>query len=135
MKPANDSNDPKKIIEEGDQFLPSFDAQGLIPTIVECADDGETLMVAWMNQEALNHTITTGEAHFWSRSRRSLWKKGETSGQTLKVLDILVDCDQDCLLLKVKVGGDGGCCHTGRRKCFYRSVVTDQSSTRLQFLS
>ena len=79
-------------------------------------------MVAYMNELALEKTIETGLAHYWSRSRRALWRKGETSGQTQKVLSLRVDCDQDALLLEVEVGGDGKACHTGRKSCFYRAL-------------
>jgi len=80
------------------------------------------LMVAWMNAEALRLTLETGAAHYWSRSRRSLWKKGETSGQIQSVVEVRVDCDQDAVLLKVRPQGDGGACHVGFRSCFYRVV-------------
>ncbi|MCE9651311.1 MAG: phosphoribosyl-AMP cyclohydrolase [Parvibaculum sp.] len=109
-------------IEEGTAFAPKFDADGLIPAVATDATTGEVLMFAWMNAEALEKTIRTGEAWYWSRSRNSLWRKGETSGQTQTVRDIRIDCDQDALLLKVDVGGDGGACHVGYRSCFYRSV-------------
>jgi phosphoribosyl-AMP cyclohydrolase len=109
-------------IEEGTAFAPKFDADGLIPAVATDATTGEVLMFAWMNAEALEKTIRTGEAWYWSRSRNSLWRKGETSGQTQTVRGIRIDCDQDALLLKVDVGGDGGACHVGYRSCFYRSV-------------
>ncbi|HEY4345915.1 MAG TPA: phosphoribosyl-AMP cyclohydrolase [Parvibaculum sp.] len=109
-------------IEEGTAFAPKFDADGLIPAVATDATTGEVLMFAWMNAEALEKTILTGEAWYWSRSRKSLWRKGETSGQTQTVRDIRIDCDQDALLLKVDVGGDGGACHVGYRSCFFRSV-------------
>jgi phosphoribosyl-AMP cyclohydrolase len=86
------------------------------------ARTGEVLMLAWMNAEALGLTLETGIAHYYSRSRQALWKKGETSGQIQTVCELRVDCDQDAVLLKVDVGGDGGACHTGRRSCFYRAV-------------
>lgn len=109
-------------IEEGMVFAPKFDADGLIPAVAADAATGEVLMFAWMNAESLEKTILTGEAWYWSRSRKSLWRKGETSGQTQTVRDIRIDCDQDALLLKVDVGGDGGACHVGYRSCFFRSV-------------
>jgi phosphoribosyl-AMP cyclohydrolase len=109
-------------VEETDAFQPRFDSNGLIPTIVVDAGDGAVLMFAWMNEEALRLTQETGEAHFWSRSRQALWRKGETSGQTLSVREMRTDCDQDVLLIRASVGGDGGACHTGRRSCFYRKV-------------
>ena len=86
------------------------------------AATGEVLMVAHMNEDALRRTIETGEAWYWSRSRRELWHKGATSGQIQTVVEMRIDCDQDALWLKVGVAGDGGCCHTGRRSCFYRMV-------------
>lgn len=109
-------------IEEGTSFSPKFDADGLITAVTTDAKTGEVLMFAWMNAEALEKTIRSGEAWYWSRSRASLWRKGETSGQTQKVVELRIDCDQDALLLKVEVGGDGGACHVGYRSCFYRSV-------------
>ena len=116
-----------------DEFRPRFDSSGLITAIVTDADNGALLMVAHMNAEALRLTLETGLAHFWSRSRQSLWKKGETSGETLRVSEILTDCDQDALQLKVHLQGKGAACHTGRRSCFYRRleagklVFTDRS--------
>jgi phosphoribosyl-AMP cyclohydrolase len=114
----------KHAVEEGALLTPKFDASGLITAIAVDAQDGQILMVAHMNQEALEKTLATGEGWYWSRSRGELWHKGDTSGQIQTVHDILVDCDQDCLVLKVTVAGDGGCCHTGRRSCFYRRVET-----------
>jgi phosphoribosyl-AMP cyclohydrolase / phosphoribosyl-ATP pyrophosphohydrolase len=95
----------------------AFDAQGLIPAVVQEADTGEVLMVAWMNQAALEATLATGETHFWSRSRRTLWRKGETSGHVQHVQAIYADCDADTLL--VQVHQDGVACHTGERTCFF----------------
>jgi phosphoribosyl-AMP cyclohydrolase len=118
-------------IEEGTLLMPKFDASGLLTAVAVDAHDGAILMVAHMNDEALRRTIETGTAWYWSRSRGELWHKGDTSGQIQTVREIRVDCDQDCLLLVVDVGGDGGCCHTGRRACFYRRVETDESGTRL----
>jgi phosphoribosyl-AMP cyclohydrolase len=115
----------KAALEEGDALAPRFDAAGLVACVVQDAASRDVLMVAHMNAEALERTLATGEAHFWSRSRRELWRKGATSGQVLRVRDIRVDCDQDALLLAVAVGGDGGVCHTGRRSCFYRRVNRD----------
>ncbi len=113
-------------LDETLEFQPRFDAEGLIPAIVTDADDGRLLMVAHMNAEALNLTRETGIAHFWSRSRKALWKKGETSGETLRVADILTDCDQDVLQLRVTPQGLGAACHTGRRSCFYRRLDGDR---------
>ena len=112
-------------IEEGSAFQPVFDARGLIPAVTTDAETGQVLMVAWMNEPALRATLDTGIVHYWSRSRGELWRKGDTSGQTQTLIEMRVDCDQDTLLLRVKVGGDGGCCHTGRRACFYRRVERD----------
>jgi phosphoribosyl-AMP cyclohydrolase len=109
-------------IETTDRFSPRFDEHGLVSCIVVDAGDGAVLMLAHMNKEALDRTAETGEAWFWSRSRKALWRKGETSGNTLQVEELLVDCDQDALLLRVHVGGKGVACHTGRRSCFYRRL-------------
>ena len=118
--PAQSSD--KKAIEEGAVFMPRFDSSGLITAVVTDARDGELLMVAHMNEEALRLTLETGIAHYWSRSRNRLWKKGETSGNLQSVIELRTDCDQDALWLKVSVAGDGPTCHTGRRSCFYRQV-------------
>ena len=110
----------KQALERGAQISPRFNADGLIAAIATDAATGEVLMFAWMNAEALRLTLDTGLAHYYSRSRKALWKKGESSGHVLRVETIGVDCDQDALWIKVKVAGDGGCCHTGRCSCFYR---------------
>ncbi len=107
-------------LDETDEFQPRFDADGLIGAIVTDARGGELLMFAYMNAEALKLTLETGEAHFWSRSRKALWRKGETSRNLLRVQEIFTDCDQD--VLQVKVLPDGTACHTGRRSCFYRKL-------------
>jgi phosphoribosyl-AMP cyclohydrolase len=104
-------------------FQPRFDDRGLIPAIVTDARDGSVLMLAYMNAEALRLTRETGEAHFWSRSRKSLWRKGATSGETQRVVDIATDCDQDTILLSVTLQGKGVACHTGRHSCFYRRLT------------
>ena len=98
----------------------TFDSQGLIPAVVQEAASGEVLMVAWMNAEAVRRTRQSGEAHFWSRSRGELWHKGETSGNTLYVREMQVDCDGDTLLLQVDA--DGPACHTGARSCFFQAL-------------
>jgi phosphoribosyl-ATP pyrophosphohydrolase/phosphoribosyl-AMP cyclohydrolase len=98
-----------------------FDEGGLIPVVVQEADSGELLMVAWMNRAALEATLATGRSHFWSRSRRTLWRKGETSGHTQHVQAIYVDCDADTLLLQVHQ--EGVACHTGHRTCFFRTLA------------
>lgn len=114
-------------IEEGTAFQPKFDADGLIACVVTDAGDGTVLMLGYMNAEALARTIETGEAWFWSRSRKGFWKKGETSGQVLTVERILTDCDQDAIVLQVRVGGNGATCHVGYRSCFFRHVVRDET--------
>jgi phosphoribosyl-AMP cyclohydrolase len=109
-------------LEEGTAFAPRFDAHGLITAIAVEAGSNEVLMVAHMNAEALALTIDTGEVHYWSRSRGRLWKKGETSGEVQKLMELRVDCDQDALLLVVEQTGRGAACHTGRKSCFYRKL-------------
>ena len=109
-------------VERGAVLAPRFDAAGLIAAVTTHADTGEVLMLAWMNAEALRRTMETREAHYYSRSRQALWKKGETSGQVQAVIEVRVDCDQDAVWLKVIPGGDGGACHVGFRSCFYRVV-------------
>ena len=109
-------------IEEGLAFAPKFDAGGLIACVVTDVQTDALLMVAHMNEQALERTLDSGEAWFFSRSRQALWKKGETSGHVLRVAEMRVDCDQDVLWLRVRQAG-AGACHTGRRSCFYRAVV------------
>ncbi len=108
--------------EQGARLTPRFDAAGLICAVATHAGTGEVLMIAWMNAEALALTLETGEAHYFSRSRHALWRKGESSGQVQAVEEIRIDCDQDAVWLKVFPGGDGGACHTGARSCFYRVI-------------
>ncbi|WP_158916266.1 phosphoribosyl-AMP cyclohydrolase [Caulobacter sp. S45] len=110
----------KQALERGETLTPRFDANGLIAAIATDADSGEVLMLAWMTAEALERTLATGEAHYWSRSRSEIWRKGATSGQVQTVVELRVDCDQDAVLLKVRPQGDGGACHVGFRSCFYR---------------
>jgi phosphoribosyl-AMP cyclohydrolase len=112
--------------DESFSFTPRYDASGLIGAIVVDSSDGAVLMFAHMNADALAATQKTGFVHFWSRSRGKLWMKGETSGETFKVDRIQVDCDQDCLLVKVTAQGNGNACHTGRRSCFYRALEGDK---------
>ncbi len=112
----------KKELEINRELTPRFDKDGLITAIVTDYESGELLMVAHMNNEALARTITTGQSHFWSRSRQELWYKGTTSGTTQKVHEIRTDCDQDAIWLKVSVEGTGATCHTGMKACFYRTV-------------
>jgi phosphoribosyl-AMP cyclohydrolase len=118
---ASPSKD-KAELETGPAFTPRFDEKGLVTAIVTDARDGELLMVAHMNAEALALTIETGVAHYYSRSRNRLWKKGESSGNVQTVEEIRTDCDQDAVWLKVRVAGHDATCHTGRRSCFYRTV-------------
>lgn len=120
-------------IEEGLTLLPKFDADGLLTAVVTDAGNGDVLMVAHMNAEALAKTIETGEAWYYSRSRKKLWKKGETSGHVQRIKELRVDCDQDALWLRVEQEGEGAC-HTGRRSCFYRAVPLGQTgAVRLEF--
>ncbi|WP_442753463.1 phosphoribosyl-AMP cyclohydrolase [Methylocystis sp. JAN1] len=120
-------------LEEGAEFTPRFDANGLIVCVTVEAATREILMVAYMNQLALDKTIETGVAHYWSRSRNALWRKGDTSGQVQRVISLSVDCDQDAIQLVVEAGGDGKACHTGRKSCFYRKLVTEGDARRLVF--
>jgi len=121
-------------VEHGHVFQPRFDGNGLIAAIVADARTGDVLMLAWMNAEALSLTISTREAHFYSRSRRKIWKKGEDSGNVLHVQEILADCDQDALLIRAHVAGNGVACHTGARSCFYRALTLDASHDAPQML-
>jgi len=109
-------------VEEGTQLAPKFDVNGVIPVVTTDITTGEVLMHAYMNEEALRHTISTGEAHYWSRSRKQLWHKGATSGLVQYVEEMRIDDDQDCVWLRVRAGGAGASCHVGYRSCFYRSV-------------
>lgn len=109
-------------IEEGPSFAPKFDEAGVLAAVATDADSGDVVMLAWMDVQALALTIETGHAHFYSRSRRRLWKKGEESGNVLEVVEMRTDCDQDAVWLKVRVAGAGAACHTGRKSCFYRQV-------------
>jgi phosphoribosyl-AMP cyclohydrolase len=110
-----------EAVEEGLAFAPKFDADGLVTCVATDAKTGDVLMVAHMNAEALRRTIESGEAWYFSRSRKSLWRKGESSGHVQRILEMRVDCDQDAVWIKVEQGGPGAC-HTGRRSCFYRAV-------------
>ncbi|WP_417433792.1 phosphoribosyl-AMP cyclohydrolase [Hoeflea sp.] len=122
----------KSALEEGTELTPRFDANGLITAVVTDSRDNAVLMLAHMNDEALRLTIDTGVAHYWSRSRKALWKKGETSGNLQMVDEIRIDCDQDAILLKVRVTGADATCHTGRRSCFFRKVTVKDGETRLE---
>jgi phosphoribosyl-AMP cyclohydrolase len=121
-----------KDIEEKLEFVPKFDENGLIPAIAQDARTGQILMVAYMNRQALETTIESGCATYFSRSRGKLWRKGEESGHTQKVEQILVDCDQDCLVLKVTV--DAGQCHVGYQSCFYRAL-SKNTDKKLEFIA
>ena len=126
-KPADD-------LEEGVVLRPRFDAAGLITCVTTDAATGEVLMVAYMNAEALQKTVESGEAWYFSRSRKALWHKGETSGHVQRVVEIRTDCDQDAIWLRVDQTG-GAACHTGRRSCFYRAVVPGaQGGAALKFV-
>jgi len=121
----------KQVLEESTAFTPKFDANGLITAVVTDARDNALLMVAHMNAEALSLTIETGIAHYFSRSRTKIWKKGESSGNLQSVVEMMTDCDQDALLLKVTVAGHDATCHTGRRSCFYRTVTLADGAVKL----
>ena len=120
------SSPSKDILENGLALTPRYDANGLIAAVATHAETGEVLMLAWMNKQALDKTMSTGEAHYFSRSRNELWHKGATSGQVQQVVEARIDCDQDCVWLKVRPQGDGGACHTGARSCFYRIIERDE---------
>ena len=125
---STDSND----IEEGLTFQPKFDAAGLVTCVATDAGSGEVLMVAHMNDEALRKTIASGEAWYFSRSRQTLWRKGESSGHTQRVVEMRLDCDQDAIW--IKVAQTGAACHTGRHSCFYRKIDAADGDTRLSFV-
>lgn len=122
----------KELLESGSEFSPQFDQNGLIPVMVAKAGDNTPLMFAYMNKEALSLTLSTGELHFYSRSRKEIWHKGATSGNTLSLHEMRVDCDQDVLWVAAAVAGHGAACHTGQESCFYRSVQTNGDETKLQ---
>lgn len=125
-----------EAIEEGAVLMPRFGTDGLIAAVVADSESGEVVMLAWMNADALAKTIESGEAWYWSRSRKELWHKGATSGHVQTVTEMRVDCDQDAILLKVSTAGTGANCHTGRKSCFYRTIPLGQpasSETGLAF--
>lgn len=124
-------------IETSTAFTPRYGSDGLIPAITTDAVSGEVVMFAWMNDVALRETLATGVAHYWSRSRKALWKKGETSGNTQSVVEMRTDCDQDVLWLRVNTAGNGVNCHTGARSCFYRRVgrPDDTGAVTLSFVA
>ncbi|HAO40669.1 MAG TPA: phosphoribosyl-AMP cyclohydrolase [Afipia sp.] len=119
-------------VEEGLSFQPKFDASGLVTCVATDAGNGDVLMVAHMNDEALRKTVATGEAWYYSRSRRKLWKKGESSGHVQRVVEMRMDCDQDAVWIKVEQAG--AACHTGRRSCFYRAVTGEGGEAKLTFV-
>ncbi|HOO81999.1 MAG TPA: phosphoribosyl-AMP cyclohydrolase [Alphaproteobacteria bacterium] len=125
----------KKQDEETLTFLTRFDANGLIPCITTSAKTGKVLMLAWMNEQAIRKSIETGQAHYWSRSRQKLWHKGESSGNTQKIIHMRTDCDQDCLWISVEMNPDASC-HTGRESCFYREIdlQADANSGQMKFI-
>ncbi|WP_323013953.1 phosphoribosyl-AMP cyclohydrolase [Devosia sp.] len=119
-------------LEEGTDFAPKFDAAGLVTVVTVEAGSNEVLMLAHMNAQALALTLETGIAHYWSRSRRALWKKGESSGEIQEVVELRTDCDQDAMVLVVRQTGRGAACHTGRKSCFYRRAVVAGNQVQLQ---
>jgi phosphoribosyl-AMP cyclohydrolase len=119
-------------IEEGLTFRPKFDASGLVTCVATDAGTGDVLMVAHMNDEALRNTIASGDAWYFSRSRNALWRKGETSGHTQRVVEMRLDCDQDAIWIRVEQRG--AACHTGRRSCFYRNVTAGEGGAQLSFV-
>jgi phosphoribosyl-AMP cyclohydrolase len=131
---ADPGRDALSDPEEGAAFQPKFGPEGLATCVAIDAERGDVLMVAHMNEAALHATLATGVVHYWSRSRGALWRKGDTSGQTQRLVEMRVDCDQDAFLAFVEVGGDGEACHTGRRSCFYRRVEADGAGARLTFI-
>ena len=132
--PANTSEKNSDDLEEGVVLRPRFDASGLITCVTSDAASGDVLMVAHMNAEALQKTVESGEAWYFSRSRKALWRKGETSGHVQRVREIRIDCDQDAVWLRVDQAG-GAACHTGRRSCFYRSVEPGRAGPKLTFVA
>ena len=128
---ANEASFDKQALEEGAAFTPRFSPDGLIVCVTVDDRSGAVLMLAHMNREALDKTLASGIMHYWSRSRGALWRKGDTSGQIQTLIELRVDCDQDALLARVQVGGDGGACHTGRPSCFYRRVEAADGGVRL----
>ena len=124
------------MLDESLDLTPRFDQNGLVAAIVQDVNSGEVLMLAWMNKIAIDKTIETGEAHYWSRSRSELWHKGATSGAIQRVHEIRIDCDQDAVLLRVEQLG-AGACHTGRPSCFYRRIVSNRAegAAALEFVT
>ncbi len=129
MSTSSEIND----LEEGLDFRPRFDASGLVTCVATDAVTSEVLMVAHMNEESLRKTIETGEAWYYSRSRQSLWRKGETSGHVQRVIEMRTDCDQDAIWIRVEQSGSA--CHTGRHSCFYRKLEAADGGARLAFVN
>ena len=119
-------------LEEGTAFAPRFDAAGLVTVVTIEAGTSDVLMLAHMNAEALSLTLETGIAHYWSRSRGKLWKKGETSGELQEVVELRTDCDQDAIVMVVNQTGRGAACHTGRKSCFYRRALVGNGKVSLE---
>lgn len=130
---ASRTDKSKDDIELGTQFLPKFDKDGLIPAIVTDADSGDVVMFAYMNAQSLDLTLSTNEAHYWSRSRQELWHKGATSGNVQDVIELRTDCDQDAIWLKVRTRGATANCHQGFKSCFYRAAKKSADTTNLTF--
>lgn len=128
MNPLFHERQSVEQVEEGSELAPKFDSNGVIPVVTTDFLSGELLMHAYMNPEALEKTIRTGEAHYWSRSRQCLWHKGATSGLVQKVKDLRIDDDQDTIWMRVEVAGSGASCHVGYRSCFYRSIPLCQDA-------
>ena len=122
----------KHALEEGLALTPKFDADGLVTCVATDVWTGDVLMVAHMNDEALRKTIASGDAWYFSRSRNALWRKGETSGQTQRVVEMRLDCDQDAVWIRVEQ--EGAACHTGRHSCFYRKIEAADGGARLSFV-
>jgi phosphoribosyl-AMP cyclohydrolase len=123
-------------VEEGTDLAPKFNSDGLLPVVTTDSQSGEVLMLGFMNAEALEQTIASAEAHYWSRSRQMIWRKGSTSGLIQEVVDMRIDDDQDAIWLSVLVSGNGASCHVGYRSCFYRSIPTGvkpQPDLKLRF--
>ncbi len=128
-KPVFAPRPPRHELETGTVFAPKFNADGILPAIATDAKTGDVLMLAYMNEEALALTIETGIAHYWSRSRNRLWKKGESSGNMQEVVELRTDCDQDAIWLKVRQMGVGAACHVGYKSCFYRAIPTGRAAS------
>jgi len=126
-EPAFPAPGSAEQLEQGATLTPRFGQDGLIAAVATDAATGDVLMLAWMNADALQRTIATGTAHFWSRSRGRIWQKGEESGNRLEIVELRIDCDQDAVWMKVRIAGAGVACHTGARSCFYRVVPTGRA--------